>query len=169
MSKPGIFHWCSVSKVLCLFITCSRQHNRDTELHHHKSLPRAAPLWSCPASPSASSAPWQSLACFRPYNFIISEGYVSEITWCVTFSDGLFPLSIVPWRSFQAVACCNSSSFFIAGLRGYSSVCLTSWGTFWLFPVFVYYKLRYYRCLYTDFCTDISFHFSGIDAQERNS
>lgn len=169
MSKPGIFHWCSVSKVLCLFITCSRQLQSRYRTTSPQEISLSAFLCDHAQPPLQHPQPWQSLACFHPYNFIISEGYVSEITWCVTFFDGLFPLSIVPWRSFQAVACYNSSSFFIAGLRGYSSVCLTSWGTFWLFPVFVYYKLRYYRCLYTDFCTDISFHFSGIDAQECNS
>lgn len=40
-----MLHQYNASKVLCVFITCSHQHNQDTELHHHTEVCVMLPLY----------------------------------------------------------------------------------------------------------------------------
>lgn len=65
-----------------------------------------------PSSSLHNQPPWQSLACFHPYNFIISEGYANHMV--CDLSDGLFPLSIVPLEILPGCRLLQQFILFIA-------------------------------------------------------
>lgn len=99
------------------------------------------------------------------------ERYVHEIIQYVTLWNWPFSMSVTALTSSKLLLYQSSFRFFT--IEWYSIVWMdhslfTHWRVFWLFPVWGYYRYSSYEHGCVGVCVDLSFHFSGITAQEHN-
>lgn len=107
-------------------------------MHHHKHLPHATSfiVLLTPFFPSflTSGNYWFVL---HIYNFVISKCYINGIMQYVAFW-GLMPLSSIQ------VGCISNLFLLLLSnilcMDVFHSLTICFWWTFWLFPVFGYYK-----------------------------